>query len=233
VKFFLNYIRTYFSSIQFSSIFAPLLLHQSTCPCVRFLCSGRNRHSKPHAARASVLITRKHANVHKKDFHFRCLRDMNEDKLSEAERLTLELTSNPDRENLVTLIVDGDLRIIHEQDLRRVQSSFEKMDRDRSMSLSREDFRALARINNANVERALAFFDNILGKMDFNHDGEVSYKEFLRYFVITALFDAQMSRVPVIPTSAVSGDIILMLFIEFRSAFKSKVWDFENLMNAQ
>lgn len=158
---------------------------------------------------------------------------MNEDKLSEAERLTLELTSNPDRENLVTLIVDGDLRIIHEQDLRRVQSSFEKMDRDRSKSLSREDFRALARINNANVERALAFFDNILGKMDFNHDGEVSDKEFLRYFVITALFDAQMSRVPVISPSAVSGDIILMLFIEFRSAFKSKVWDFENLMNAQ
>jgi hypothetical protein len=87
---------------------------------------------------------------------------MNEDKLSEAERLTLELTSNPDRENLVTLIVDGDLRIIHEQDLRRVQSSFEKMDRDRSMSLSREDFRALAKINNANVERALAFFDTHL-----------------------------------------------------------------------
>ena len=158
---------------------------------------------------------------------------MNEDKLSEAERLTLELTSNPDRENLVTLIVNGDLRIIHEQDLRRVQSSFEKMDRDRSRSLSREDFKTLAKINNANVERALEFFDKILGKMDFNHDGEVSEKEFLRYFVITALFDAQLSRVPVISPSAVSGDIILMLFIEFRSAFKSKVWDFENLMNAQ
>jgi len=158
---------------------------------------------------------------------------MNEDKLTEADQLSHEVTSNPDRENLVTLIVNSDLRIIPPQDLQRVQSSFAKMDRDRSGSLTREDFKTLAEINNVNVERALEFFNRILHTMDFNHDGEVSQNEFLRYFVISALFDAQLSRVPVISPDTVSGDIILMLFNEFRSAFKSKVWDFENLMNAQ
>ena len=158
---------------------------------------------------------------------------MNVDQKTEADGLTRTISRVPDRENLVRSIVKGELKIINGQDMKRISDIFAKMDYDRSRMLTMSDFERLARVNNANVEHALSFFRQVLTKMDFNHDGEISEEEFLRYFVISALFDAKLSRVPAISTNTVSGDIFLLLFDEFRSAFKSKVWDFENLMNEQ
>lgn len=152
------------------------------------------------------------------------------DTSREADEMSRKVLADRDRKELVDAIVSRTLNVIQEEDFQRVRGLFEQMDADHSGTLTSHDFVSHAKRQGYDVARAESFFQEITNKMDFDGDGTVSFGEFLKYFVIKALFDPMRARVPSFTPEKLSGDIFLILFFEFRTAFTSTVWEFESSM---